>query len=69
MAFADAQFASMMFANDALLEAFRSREGLALAFSSAAMTAGYARLRRLFETFFAVAFAAAGVRVLTARLS
>jgi threonine/homoserine/homoserine lactone efflux protein len=33
------------------------------------MTAGYARLRRWFEAVFALAFGAAGLKILTARLS
>ena len=41
----------------------------ALLFSSAPMTAAYARLRRWFEAVFAVAFAAAGLKILTARLN
>jgi threonine efflux protein len=43
--------------------------GYALLFSSPPMAAGYARLRRWFEAVFAVAFAAAGLKILTARLS
>lgn len=40
----------------------------ALLFSSAAMIAAYTRLRRGFEAFFAVAFGAISLHVLTARL-
>lgn len=40
----------------------------AVIFSSAAMTAAYARAKRWFEGFFAVAFGAIAVRVLTARI-
>ncbi|GAB4359256.1 MAG: LysE family translocator [Kiloniellaceae bacterium] len=43
--------------------------GYALLFSSPPMAAGYARLRRWFEAVFAVAFAAAGFKILTARLN
>jgi threonine efflux protein len=43
--------------------------GYALLFSSPPLTAGYARLRRWFEAVFAVAFAAAGLKILTAKLS
>ncbi len=43
--------------------------GYALLFSSPPMTAGYARLRRWFEAVFALAFGAAGLKILTARLS
>lgn len=42
--------------------------GYALLFSSPPMAAGYAKLRRWFEAVFAVAFAAAGIKILTARL-
>jgi threonine/homoserine/homoserine lactone efflux protein len=42
--------------------------GYALLFSSPPLTAGYAKLRRWFEAVFAVAFAAAGFKILTARL-
>ncbi|MPZ10930.1 MAG: LysE family translocator [Kiloniellaceae bacterium] len=42
--------------------------GYALLFSSPPLTAGYARLRRWFEAVFAVAFGAAGLKILTARL-
>jgi len=43
--------------------------GYALLFSSPAMVAGYTKLRRWFEGVFAVAFALAGLKVLTARMS
>jgi threonine/homoserine/homoserine lactone efflux protein len=43
--------------------------GYALLFSSPPLTAGYTKLRRWFEVVFAVAFAAAGLKILTARLS
>lgn len=42
--------------------------GYALLFSSAPMVAGYAKLRRWFEAIFAVAFGAAGLKILTARV-
>lgn len=42
--------------------------GYALLFSSAPMVAGYTKLRRWFEAIFAVAFGAAGLKILTARL-
>ena len=41
----------------------------AILFSSPPLAKGYARLRRWFEGVFAVAFAAAGLKILTARLS
>ena len=43
--------------------------GYALLFSSRRMTACYLRLRRAFEAVFAVAFAAAGIKILTTRVS
>jgi threonine/homoserine/homoserine lactone efflux protein len=43
--------------------------GYALLFSSPPLTAGYTKLRRWFEAVFAVAFAAAGLKILTARLN
>jgi threonine/homoserine/homoserine lactone efflux protein len=43
--------------------------GYALLFSSAPMTAGYAKLRRWFEAVFALAFGAAGLKILTTRLN
>ena len=43
--------------------------GYALLFSSPPLTAGYAKLRRWFEAVFAVAFAGAGLKILTAKLS
>jgi threonine efflux protein len=43
--------------------------GYALLFSSPPLAAGYAKLRRWFEAVFAVAFAAAGLKILTAKLS
>lgn len=42
--------------------------GYALMFSNAALTRGYLRLRRPLEALFAVAFATAGWRILTARI-
>lgn len=42
--------------------------GYALLFSSPPMMAGYMKLRRWFEAVFAVAFGAAGVKILTTRL-
>lgn len=42
--------------------------GYALLFSSPPMIRGYTRLRRLFEAVFSAAFAAAGIKILTARL-
>lgn len=42
--------------------------GYALLFSSPPMMAGYLRLRRGFEGLFALAFGAAGLRILTSRL-
>lgn len=40
----------------------------ALLFSSPPLTAGYTRLRRWFEAVFAIAFAAASLKILTAKL-
>ena len=51
------------------VQSFALFHGYALLFSSPPMAAGYARLRRWFEAAFAVAFAAAGIKILTARLS
>lgn len=42
--------------------------GYALLFSSPPLVAGYARLRRWFEAVFAIAFGAAGLKILTIRL-
>jgi len=42
--------------------------GYALLFSSPPLTAGYAKLRRWFEAVFALAFGAAGIKILTARM-
>lgn len=42
--------------------------GYALLFSSAPLSRGYLRLRRWFEGVFAIAFGAAGVKILAARL-
>ncbi|MGD1879499.1 MAG: LysE family translocator [Kiloniellaceae bacterium] len=50
------------------LQSFLLFHGYALLFSSPPMAAGYARLRRWFEAVFAIAFAAAGIKILTARL-
>ncbi|MEQ9608624.1 MAG: LysE family transporter [Kiloniellaceae bacterium] len=50
------------------LQSFALFHGYALLFSSPPMAAGYARLRRWFEAVFAIAFAAAGIKILTARL-
>ncbi|MCC3305626.1 LysE family translocator [Sneathiella sp. HT1-7] len=43
--------------------------GYALIFSSAPMVAGYARLRRWCEGAFAIVFAFAGIKILTARIT
>jgi len=43
--------------------------GYALLFSSRRMVACYVRLRRVFEAVFAAAFAAAGIKILTTRIS
>ncbi|WP_367281168.1 LysE family translocator [Sneathiella sp.] len=43
--------------------------GYALIFSSAPMVAGYARLRRWCEGAFAIVFAFAGIKILTARIA
>ena len=51
------------------LQNFVLFHGYALLFSSPPLAAGYAKLRRWFEAIFAVAFAAAGVKILTARLT
>lgn len=50
------------------LQSFLMFHGYALLFSSPPMTAGYAKLRRWFEAAFALAFGAAGFKILTARL-
>ncbi len=50
------------------LQSFLIFHGYAILFSSATMTAGYAKLRRWFEAAFAVAFGIAGLKILTARL-
>jgi len=50
------------------VQSFAVFHGYALLFSSPPLAAGYARLRRWFEAVFAVAFAAAGIKILTARL-
>ncbi len=42
--------------------------GYALLFSSPPLVAGYTRLRRWFEAVFAIAFGAAGLKILTTRL-
>lgn len=42
--------------------------GYALLFSSPPLTAGYTKLRRWFEAVFAIAFAAASLKILTAKL-
>ncbi|GAB4393318.1 MAG: LysE family translocator [Kiloniellaceae bacterium] len=42
--------------------------GYALLFSSPPLTAGYAKLRRWFEAVLALAFGAAGIKILTARM-
>jgi len=49
-------------------QSFLIFHGYALLFSNGAVTASYARLRRWFEAVFAVAFGAAGLKILTARL-
>jgi len=51
------------------LQSFALFHGLALLFSSPPLAAGYAKLRRWFEAVFAAAFAFAGIKILTARLS
>jgi threonine/homoserine/homoserine lactone efflux protein len=51
------------------LQSFALFHGYALLFSTPPLAAGYAKLRRWFEAVFAVAFAAAGLKILTARLS
>lgn len=43
--------------------------GYALLFSTPAMTRGYIKLRRWFEAVFALGFGAAGLKILTTRLS
>lgn len=48
-------------------QSFLIFHGYALLFSNGAVTAGYARLRRWFEAVFALAFGAAGLKILTAR--
>ena len=50
------------------LQSFLVFHGYAFLFSSPPMMAGYAKLRRWFEAVFAVAFGAAGFKILTARL-
>lgn len=50
------------------LQSFVIFHGYALLFSSAPMVSGYARLRRWFEAVFAMAFGAAGLKILTARV-
>lgn len=42
--------------------------GYALLFSTEPIVAGYARLRRWFEAFFALAFGAAGLKILTTKI-
>jgi len=50
------------------LQSFLIFHGYALLFSSGAIARVYARLRRWFDATFAVAFGAAGLKILTARL-
>ena len=50
------------------LQSFIIFHGYALIFSSAPMMAGYQRLRRWFEALFALAFGAASLRILNARI-
>lgn len=50
------------------LQSFVIFHGYALLFSSGPMVSGYARLRRWFEAVFAMAFGAAGLKILTARV-
>ncbi|MEM7775107.1 MAG: LysE family transporter [Pseudomonadota bacterium] len=50
------------------LQSFVVFHGYALLFSSAPLAAAYARLRQWFEAIFALAFGAAGLKFLTARL-
>lgn len=49
-------------------QSFLLFHGYALLFSSKKVTAGYAKLRRWFETVFALAFGAAGIKILTTPL-
>lgn len=49
-------------------QSFLVFHGYALLFSSAPMIKGYMRLRRWFEGIFAIAFGAAGLKILTARI-
>lgn len=50
------------------LQSFLVFHGYALLFSNGAITVGYAKLRRWFEAAFAVAFGAAGLKILTVHL-
>ena len=52
----------------ALLAAFIFH-GYALLFSSAPLAAAYVRLRRWFEAVFAIAFGAAAIKIITARIN
>lgn len=66
-----AQASPMQLATVILAVALQSAvvfHGYALLFSSAPMIKGYMRLRRWFEGIFAIAFGAAGLKILTARL-
>jgi len=49
------------------IQSFCVFHGYALLFSSPPMVTGYQRLRRWFDAIFALAFGAAGLRILTAR--
>ncbi|MCV6574153.1 MAG: LysE family transporter [Cohaesibacter sp.] len=51
------------------LQNFLVFHGYALLFSSQAMTRSYVKMRRWFESVFALGFAAASVKILTAKLS
>lgn len=65
----DATYADLALVISAVgLQSFMIFHGYALLFSSTPMAAGYARLRRWFEAVFAMAFGAAGLRILTARI-
>lgn len=50
------------------LQSFLIFHGYALLFSSGPVVSGYVRLRRWFEAVFAMAFGAAGLKILTARV-
>lgn len=50
------------------IQSFLVFHGYALLFSSPPMMAGYARLRRWFETVFALVFGVAGLKILTTKI-